>query len=249
VQKDFELELEQNLDAYRPLSTIKNQSFFFFLKRALDLAVSAVALLFLLLILPIFALLIHRDSPGPVFFGQKRVGARRVKRDGQVIWERTIFTCYKFRTMVHNADASIHQNFVKALIKNDEKKITSMQKGEVKTRKLVKDSRVTRLGRFMRRSSLDELPQFWNVFKGEMSLVGPRPAIPYEIEMYKPWYHSRLDAKPGMTGLWQVTLRNTTDFDGMVKLDIEYIEHQSFWLDLKILLKTPFAVLSTRGAV
>jgi lipopolysaccharide/colanic/teichoic acid biosynthesis glycosyltransferase len=248
VQKDFELELEQDLDAYRPLSAIENLSFYFFLKRVIDLVVSTFALFFLLLILPIFAVLIHRDSPGPVFFNQKRVGARRVKRDGQLVWERTVFNCYKFRTMAHKADPLIHQTFVKALITNDERKINAIQ-GEIKTRKLVKDSRITRLGRFLRRSSLDELPQFWNVFKGEMSLVGPRPAIPYEVEMYKPWYHRRLDAKPGMTGLWQVTLRNMTDFDGMVKLDIEYIEKQSFWLDLKILLKTPLAVLSTRGAV
>jgi lipopolysaccharide/colanic/teichoic acid biosynthesis glycosyltransferase len=115
-------------------------------------------------------------------------------------------------------------------------------------RKLVKDARVTTLGRFLRKSSLDELPQFWNVLKGDMSLVGPRPPIPYEVEMYRDWHHERLAAQPGVTGLWQVTARSSADFDEMVRLDIHYVEHLSFWLDLKILIMTPLAVLNGNGA-
>jgi len=108
---------------------------------------------------------------------------------------------------------------------------------------------VTWLGKLLRRSSLDELPQLWNVLKGDMSLVGPRPPIPYEVEMYEPWHHQRLAADPGLTGLWQVTARSSANFDEMVRLDIWYIEHQSLWLDLKILLKTPWVVVTSKGAV
>ncbi len=110
------------------------------------------------------------------------------------------------------------------------------------------DNRLTRLGRWLRETSLDELPQLWNVLKGDMSLVGPRPPLPYEVEMYEPWHCQRLAARPGITGLWQVTARSSADFDEMVQLDINYIQHQSLWLDLKILLKTPIAVLSGKGA-
>lgn len=116
-------------------------------------------------------------------------------------------------------------------------------------RKLVHDPRVTRLGAFLRKTSLDELPQLWNVLKGDISLVGPRPPIPYEVEMYEPWHRRRLSTIPGVTGLWQITARSSVDFDEMVELDLEYIERQSFWLDLKILLQTPLAILKTRGAV
>jgi lipopolysaccharide/colanic/teichoic acid biosynthesis glycosyltransferase len=114
---------------------------------------------------------------------------------------------------------------------------------------LTEDPRVTRLGKFLRKSSIDELPQLWNVLRGDMSIVGPRPPIPYEVEMYKPWHRKRLMAKPGLTGLWQVTARSSADFDEMVRMDIWYIEHQSLWLDLRILLKTPLSVMSMEGAV
>jgi lipopolysaccharide/colanic/teichoic acid biosynthesis glycosyltransferase len=114
--------------------------------------------------------------------------------------------------------------------------------------KLVHDPRVTRLGRFLRKTSLDELPQLWNVLKGDMSLVGPRPSIPYEVELYEPWQRRRLETLPGITGLWQATARSASSFEESVKMDIWYIDHQSLWLDLKILLLTPLAVLSSRGA-
>jgi lipopolysaccharide/colanic/teichoic acid biosynthesis glycosyltransferase len=150
--------------------------------------------------------------------------------------------------MKPGADTSIHKAYIKALIENDQEKILEMQNGDPKIHKLANDTRVTRVGNFLRRTSLDEIPQFWNVLKGDMSLVGPRPAIPYEVEMYKPWYHQRLEAKPGITGLWQVKVRNLADFDEMMRLDVEYIEKQSFGLDLEILIKTPFTMINGRGA-
>jgi lipopolysaccharide/colanic/teichoic acid biosynthesis glycosyltransferase len=124
----------------------------------------------------------------------------------------------------------------------------TIQGGKIEVRKLVHDSRIIGPGWFLRKSSLDELPQLWNVLRGEMSLVGPRPAIPYEVEMYEPWHLRRLEAQPGLTGLQQVTARCTADFDQQVHMDIEYIEKQSFWFDIKIILQTPLAVISTRGA-
>ena len=123
-----------------------------------------------------------------------------------------------------------------------------MEGDDNSTHKMIKDPRVTRLGRILRKASLDELPQLWNILIGEMSLVGPRPAILYELAEYRPWHFQRLQAKPGLSGLWQVTARSSVEFDEMVKLDIEYIKHQSLWLDLKIILKTPIVVLSGKGA-
>jgi lipopolysaccharide/colanic/teichoic acid biosynthesis glycosyltransferase len=165
-------------------------------------------------------------------------------------WKKVNFQCYKFRTMRINADSSVHQAYIKALIENDEDKMTALQGAPVSTqpRKLVNDPRIIPPGKILRKLSLDELPQFWNVLIGDMSLVGPRPAIPYEVEMYKRWHLRRLCAQPGITGLQQVTARCTTDFDRQVLLDIEYVEKQSFWLDVKIMLKTPLAIVSTKGA-
>jgi lipopolysaccharide/colanic/teichoic acid biosynthesis glycosyltransferase len=222
---------------------------YYLLKRIIDVILSSIALIVFFPLMAAIAILIHFDSPGPVIFSQKRVGSRWQIKNGHLCWERTDFNFYKFRTMFDKADPSIHKAFVKALINHDEKAIREIQKdcGEIK--KITNDSRITRLGHFLRRSSLDEMPQFWNVLKGEMSLVGPRPAIPYEVEMYKPWYFRRFEAKPGMTGLWQVIARNSCDFDEMVRLDIEYVESQSFWLDIKVLFLTPLVVFLHRGAV
>lgn len=125
-----------------------------------------------------------------------------------------------------------------------------LQKGTVEQGnefKLNGDPRITRVGRILRKTSMDELPQFWNVLTGDMSLVGPRPAIPYEVEMYEPWHMTRLSTRPGLTGLWQVTARNSASFDDLVRIDLEYIEKQSFWLDLKILFMTPLAIFDRRG--
>jgi len=144
-----------------------------------------------------------------------------------------------------NADPGIHQQYFKSFIHSNR----ASEPGANVVFKIVDDPRVTPLGHFLRKSSLDELPQFWNVLKGEMSLVGPRPPLPYEVAQYKPWHRRRvLDAKPGITGLWQVTGRSRTTFDEMVRLDLRYAKSWSVWMDVKILLATPLAVVSGRGA-
>jgi lipopolysaccharide/colanic/teichoic acid biosynthesis glycosyltransferase len=222
---------------------------YFATKRIFDFCLAAASLVLLSPVLLLSAALVRLESPGSPIFKQTRVGSRRRKTADGEVWETVPFTFYKLRTMVNDADSALHKAYVQALIRKDQAGMVAAQNGETPTRKLVNDCRVTRLGRFLRRSSLDELPQLWNVLKGDMSLVGPRPPIPYEVEAYELWHWKRLEAVPGMTGLWQVEARSSVGFDEMVRLDIWYAEHQSLWMDLKILLKTPVAVLSMRGAV
>jgi len=201
------------------------------LKRAIDVAGSLAALLVLSPPFAIIAALIKLTSQGPVFFKQTRIG-----QSGEE------FTFLKFRSMYINNDPAIHQEYIRNLINN---KLDDSEG----TFKIKNDPRVTPLGRFIRKTSLDELPQFINVLKGDMSLVGPRPPIPYELESYSLWHHRRImEARPGITGEWQVYGRSRTTFDEMVRMDLHYIRNQSLWLDLKILFKTPFAVLSGDGA-
>ena len=174
-------------------------------------------------------------SEGPVFFKQPRVG-----QFGKP------FMMLKFRTMNVNADHSIHKAFVSQLIKGAS---VAASAGDAPF-KIQNDPRVTPIGRFLRKSSFDELPQFWNVLRGEMSLVGPRPPLDYEVDEYKRWHYRRvLEAKPGITGLWQVSGRSRTTFDEMVRLDLRYARNCSAWTDIKILLATPRAVISGKGAV
>jgi exopolysaccharide biosynthesis polyprenyl glycosylphosphotransferase len=206
-------------------------------KRTMDVVGSAMALLMLAPLLLLIAAAIKASSKGPVFFKQKRVG-----QHGEC------FTFLKFRSMYVNNDASQHQKYVRQLIAGQAAKSPSSDpNGGVF--KLTNDPRITRVGRFLRRTSLDELPQFLNVLRGEMSLVGPRPAIPYEVEAYDIWHRRRvLEAKPGITGLWQVQGRSRVGFDEMVRLDLRYVRSWSPWLDLKILLQTPKAVMDGTGA-
>jgi lipopolysaccharide/colanic/teichoic acid biosynthesis glycosyltransferase len=213
-----------------------------------DIFAALILLVFFLPLMLLIAIAIKIYSPGPIFFVQERVGSKRQSRGKNSYWKRATFLCYKFRTMHHNADASVHQAYIKALIDNDHEQIHALQGDTSSIHKLVHDSRITRPGKLLRKFSLDELPQFINVLRGDMSLVGPRPAIPYEVDMYKPWHLQRLEAQPGITGLQQVTSRSTADFDEQVRLDIEYVNRRSFWLDIKIILKTPFVIISTRGA-
>jgi lipopolysaccharide/colanic/teichoic acid biosynthesis glycosyltransferase len=240
---------------------------YYAVKRAMDIGIASCLLLLLLPLMILAGIAIFIYSPGSIFFIQERVGAKR-RSDGQhSYWEPVTFRCYKFRTMRLNTDPSIHREYIKALIENDEsqmqavqdaatrprgvirpEQIISAQAAPTRPRKLVNDARVILPGKILRKLSLDELPQLWNVLRGDMSLIGPRPAIPYEVEMYKPWHKLRLQAQPGISGLQQVTARCTTDFDEQVKLDIEYIERQSIWLDLKIAIKTPLAIISAKGA-
>jgi len=221
---------------------------YYAVKRIADIVIAFVLLVLLLPFMFIIALMIFIYSPGSVFFVQERVGAKRYTFENYSYWKKENFHCYKFRTMKINADPAIHKAYVKALIENDEVKMTALQGAPTQPRKLVNDARLIRPGKLLRKLSLDELPQFWNVLIGDMSLVGPRPAIPYELEMYKPWHMRRLEAQPGITGLQQVTARCIADFDTQVRFDVEYIDRQSFWLDIKIMLKTPLAVISTKGA-
>lgn len=217
-------------------------------KRMIDINVSFILLVLLSPLMLFTAIMIFLYSPGPIFFIQERVGARRQHYGRHAYWKKVPFRCYKFRTMKIDADPSIHRAYVSALIANDEKQMTQLQGEPTETRKLIHDSRIIRPGVILRKLSLDELPQLWNVLRGDMSLVGPRPAIPYEVEMYKPWHLGRLQAQPGLSGLQQVRARNTTDFDQQVRLDVEYIQNQSIGLDLKIMLQTPWAIISTKGA-
>jgi lipopolysaccharide/colanic/teichoic acid biosynthesis glycosyltransferase len=203
-------------------------------KRTLDVAGSTALLMALGPVFLCVAAAVKLTSRGPVFFRQQRVGEA-----GQP------FTMFKFRTMQVNADPRIHQEYVEKFIKSNH----AAAAGNGAVFKLVNDPRVTLVGDFLRRSSLDELPQFWNVLRGDMSLVGPRPPLPYEVAQYKQWHRRRvLEAKPGITGLWQVTGRSRTTFDEMVRLDLRYARSHSVWTDLNILLATPKAVLSGKGA-
>lgn len=190
----------------------------------------------MLVLSPIFlliAVVVRLTSKGPILFRQQRVGQYGAR-----------FTFLKFRSMYVNNSAEIHKEYVKKLIAG-----TADQKGRDGVFKIVDDPRITPIGRFLRRTSLDELPQFLNVLRGDMSLVGPRPPLCYEVEAYDVWHRRRLlEARPGITGLWQVSGRCRTRFDEMVRLDLQYARKQSLALDLKILLRTPAAVLSGDGA-
>ena len=203
-------------------------------KRVIDVAGSALALLLLLPLFLVITLAIKLTSEGPVFFRQTRVG-----QHGRH------FTFLKFRSMYVNNDASVHKKYVTELIRTAGSRKAAGQA----VYKIKDDKRVTWVGKFLRKSSLDELPQFINVLRGDMSLVGPRPAIPYEVSAYRPWHRRRvLEAKPGITGLWQIEGRSRVTFDEMVRMDLRYAHDWSIWLDLKILLRTPIAVLKGSGA-
>jgi lipopolysaccharide/colanic/teichoic acid biosynthesis glycosyltransferase len=207
------------------------------IKRVMDIAGSGVMLAICGPLLVVIALAIKATSKGPVLFRQQRVG-----QYGQH------FTFLKFRSMRVDNNHSVHQEFVTRLIAGEAKKDLASGSGGA-VYKLTNDDRITRVGKFLRRTSLDELPQFLNVLKGDMSLVGPRPPIPYEVAAYQTWHRRRvLEVKPGITGLWQVTGRSRVSFDEMVRLDLRYATSWSPWLDLKILLRTPIAVIKGAGA-
>ena len=207
------------------------------LKRTMDIMGSALALVFFLPAFLAIAFAVKATSKGPVFFRQRRIG-----RHGKS------FVFLKFRSMQVNNDAAIHKEYVQKLIAGKADKQPSAENGEG-VYKLTQDPRITRVGAFLRKTSLDELPQFINVLKGEMSLVGPRPPVPYEVEAYDIWHRRRLlEAKPGITGLWQVSGRSRVKFDDMVRLDLRYARTWSPWTDVKILWRTPGAVVLGNGA-
>jgi lipopolysaccharide/colanic/teichoic acid biosynthesis glycosyltransferase len=192
----------------------------------LDVVVSGLGLALLCPLFGLIAIAIYLSSPGPIFFRQTRVGL-----GGR------LFKITKFRSMVHDAEA-LREDLATRSLYND-----------LRLFKIKNDPRVTRLGAFLRRTSLDELPQLWNVLSGDMSLVGPRPPLPAEVDLYEEHHYTRFDVKPGITGPWQVNGRNLiTDFEEVIRLEIDYIREWTLWKDLGILLKTIPAVLYMRGA-
>jgi lipopolysaccharide/colanic/teichoic acid biosynthesis glycosyltransferase len=207
------------------------------LKRVLDVVGSVIGLVLFSPLFLAIAVAIKSSSPGPVFFRQRRIGQHGVP-----------FTFLKFRSMHASNDPQPHRDFVTGFIAGHTPASAGNANGRV-VYKITRDPRVTRVGRLLRKTSFDELPQLLNVLKGEMSLVGPRPPIPYELEAYQTWHRRRfLEAQPGITGLWQVSGWTRLRFDDMVRLDLRYAEHWSIWLDVKILLRTPRVVLSGEGA-
>ena len=204
------------------------------LKRTFDLIFATLAITLLAPLWLLIALLIKLDSRGRVFYTQERVGM-----DGR------LFLLYKFRTMTAGADPELHREYQRAFIAGRAE--ANLGNENKPTYKLLADPRITRIGKLLRRTSLDEVPQLLNVLAGDMSLVGPRPPIPYEVEAYELWHRKRLDMKPGLTGLWQVSGRNRLPFEEMVRLDLFYIENWSLLLDLEIILRTGFVMLGGEG--
>jgi lipopolysaccharide/colanic/teichoic acid biosynthesis glycosyltransferase len=233
-------------------------------KRALDVVVSLTVLMTLSPLLALVALLIRATSPGPALYRQRRVG-----EGGR------IFTMYKFRSMYHNADHTLHRQAYARFVhghhgngKVDQAALAALAPEQIQQRlsaasvgnpvrrcwrRVVQtvipdDPRITLVGALIRRASIDELPQLFNVLRGDMSLVGPRPPIPYEVRLYSPRHLGRLAVTPGVTGVWQIYGRGRVPFEHMVDMDLEYIERRSFWLDFKLLALTIPTVLFTRGA-
>jgi lipopolysaccharide/colanic/teichoic acid biosynthesis glycosyltransferase len=212
---------------------ISRPRFYLVVKRLLDVVLGAVLVVVTAPIMALTAAAIRLDTPGPVLFRQERVG-----KDGAT------FEMIKFRSMIAGNDDSIHRDYYRRLVEGTAEARTTAQGEQVF---LLDDPRVTRVGRILRRTSLDELPNVFNVLTGDMSLVGPRPSIHYEVDLYDERARGRLAVKPGMTGLAQVRGRGALTFQEIIELDLEYVARRSLWLDFKILLATPAAVVKRRG--
>jgi lipopolysaccharide/colanic/teichoic acid biosynthesis glycosyltransferase len=210
----------------------KQSTYFSLLKPVLDYFVAIILLILASPMFLIFAIGIKLYSPGPVFYYQKRIG-----KDGKP------FRMIKFRSMRVDADTTPHKEYVQSLIRQN----TRPRDIGKDTLKLEADPRITGLGKILRSFGLDELPQLLNVLRGEMSMVGPRPSLDYELEVYEDWHKKRLAVLPGITGVWQVTAHNSVSFNEMVQIDIDYIQNASIWLDLKVMLLTPIEMLKKKG--
>ena len=210
----------------------KQSSYFTLLKPILDYFVAIILLILASPMFLVFALGIKLYSPGPVFYYQKRIG-----KDGKP------FRMIKFRSMRVNADTTPHKEYVQSLIRQN----TRPRDLGKDTLKLEADPRITGLGKILRSFGLDELPQLINVLRGEMSIVGPRPSLDYELEVYEDWHKKRLAVLPGITGVWQVTAHNSVSFNEMVQIDLDYIQKANLWLDLKVMLLTPIEMLKKKG--
>lgn len=202
----------------------RKSDFYKFCKRGIDVIVSGVGLILLSPIITIVACAIKLTSKGPIFFLQKRVG-----KNGE------LFNMYKFRSMVVNAEE------LKEKLKHKNEMSGPMFK-------MKDDPRVTKVGKFIRKTSLDELPQLWNVLKGDMSLVGPRPSLPKEVEQFDSWMFKRLTVRPGLTCYWQVSGRNNIDFEDWMKLDVKYVEERNLWIDIKLIFKTVGVLFGDKNA-
>ena len=210
----------------------KQSNYFTLLKPVLDYFIAIILLILASPMFLIFAIGIKLYSLGPVFYYQKRIG-----KDGKP------FRMIKFRSMRVNADTTPHKEYVQSLIRQN----TRPRDLGKDTLKLEADPRITGLGKILRSFGLDELPQLINVLKGEMSIVGPRPSLDYELEVYEDWHKNRLAVLPGITGVWQVTAHNAVSFNEMVQIDLDYIQKASLWLDLKVMLLTPIEMLKKKG--
>lgn len=202
--------------------------------RVLDIVIATLTLIITAPMLVLTAIAVRLESPGPTVFRQRRLGLHK-----------QAFTVYKFRTMRAKADPAIHRAYIEELIRGAEHQHSN---GRRSLYKLVADDRITRVGRFLRRTSLDEVPQLFNVLRGDMSIVGPRPVVPYEAEIYPPQYDRRFETKPGLTGLWQVSGRSNRTYREMVELDIAWVERNSIALYLSIVVRTPWILLRGRNA-
>ena len=199
-------------------------SFYEVIKRVIDVVCSFVGVLVLSPLFVVIAIIIKFTSKGPVFFSQKRVG-----RDGKE------FKMYKFRSMVVNAEEL-------------KEKLAAQNEMSGPMFKMKDDPRVTKVGKFIRKTSIDELPQLLNVLKGDMSLVGPRPSLPKEVAQFEDWMYRRLEVKPGLTCYWQVSGRNNIDFEDWMKLDVKYVEERNLWIDIKLIFKTVFVLFGDKNA-
>jgi lipopolysaccharide/colanic/teichoic acid biosynthesis glycosyltransferase len=232
---DSTLDLKLYPDLLKRNASKKN---LFFTKRVIDIIGSILALTIFSPFFFIISILIRFSSEGPILFRQERVG---MYGKG--------FTFFKFRTMYDDPDCNVHREFVEKYIAGHKSNEVKENNEECDVYKIKDHPRVTRIGKLLRKTSLDELPQFINVLKGEMSLVGPRPPIPYEIKVYDIWHRHRVfEMRPGITGLWQIKGRSITIFDDMVRMDLKYIREWSLWLDIKLLLETPWVILTCKGA-
>lgn len=201
-------------------------------KRVLDVCLAMFSILLFGALMLAIAVGIRISSPGPILYRQKRIGKNGVP-----------FDMFKFRSMQVKNNPDLHRQYVQKLIRENTEP-RSLGKNNLK---IDGDPRITGLGKYLRKFSLDELPQFFNVLKGDMSIIGPRPSLPYEYEVYEEWHKQRLTALPGITGPWQVLAHNTVPFDEMVSIDLEYIRSMNLWLDLKIIFLTPIEMIRGRG--
>lgn len=248
VYPQVDLEIVRRFDPLAASPLAQNHANYYFFKRALDIAVSGFALIILSPVIALISVLVLIESGTPLFLVEKRVGARRWSRAGYAYWRRAVFNCYRFRTVSRRADCGFSSMASRGVVPDASADLADEVLDSGLSKDSVDDSGVNRLGRFLRSHGLDGLPQLWHVLRGDMSLVGPKPATPREVARYDPHGLRRLEAKPGLTGLWRAAGRGSADPAATARLDVRYGERQSLWADLKALVQTPLEVLAGRNA-